>query len=131
MVYGHNMRNGKMFAKMIPYKEKEFFDENPYILLFLEDRLVRLRVVSAYAARAHSSQRQMFFEDREAFEGYVQNVLDQSDHSLKLNLDEVTQLYTFATCSYEWNDTRTYIHAVYWDEAPAPIQQDVAVQAKP
>ena len=121
VIYGHNMRSGKMFAKLNQYKEQEYFEENPYIIVFLEDRILRLRVVSAYPAKAHSSQRQMIFSDRQEFEGYVQNVLNQCEYSITLDPTKVTQLYTFATCSYEWNDTRTYVHAVYYDEVPLEV----------
>lgn len=118
VIYGHNLKNGKMFADLIKYKEKDFFEQNPYVYLFLEDRVLELRIVSAYPAKAHSSQRQMLFGDRAEFESYVQNVLDQCDYSLPIEVDKVSQLFTLATCSYEWNDTRTYVHAVLSNEIP-------------
>lgn len=123
VIYGHNQKNGKMFADLIKYKEKEFFNQNPYVYLFLEDRVLELRVVSAYPTKAHSSQRQMVFGDRKEFESYVQNVLNQCEYSVPLQLDKVSQLFTLATCSYEWNDTRTYVHAVLSNEIP--LEQSV------
>ena len=38
VVYGHNMKNGSMFADLHKYEDRSFFDANPYIYIYLPKR---------------------------------------------------------------------------------------------
>lgn len=116
--YGHNMKNGSMFASLLKYKDAGFFSEHPEILLYTPEETIRLRVISAYAARAESSMRQTAFE-KEELTAYIKRALSLCSFSAKIDASGIDRLYTFATCSYEWNDTRTWVHAVQWFDDPA------------
>ena len=48
VIYGHNMRNGSMFAGLHAYEEKSFFEENPHIYIYTEDAIKVYRVFAAY-----------------------------------------------------------------------------------
>mgnify|MGYP000290788170 CR=1 FL=1 len=37
IIYGHNMKNGTMFAQLLKYKEQDFFENNPYFSIYTPD----------------------------------------------------------------------------------------------
>lgn len=42
VIYGHNMRNGSMFATLHNFEEKEFFDENENVYIYSPDGTIRV-----------------------------------------------------------------------------------------
>ena len=47
-IFGHNMKNGTMFACLLNYSKNGYYEEHPYIYLFTKDVNYRLEVFSAY-----------------------------------------------------------------------------------
>lgn len=109
------MRNGSMFAELTQYKEAEFFKVHPLIVLYTPEKTLRLRVLGAYPARASYKQRETYFAETQDFREFTQNVLDQCEVD-DVKADDISRLYTFATCSYEWYNTRTWVHAIEWED---------------
>ncbi len=48
VLYGHNMKNGTMFAGLHQYEDSQFFEENPYIYIYTEDRILVYEIFAAY-----------------------------------------------------------------------------------
>ena len=48
VIYGHNMRDGSMFADLQNYSGKSFFEDNPYIYIYTEDSVLVYHVFAAY-----------------------------------------------------------------------------------
>lgn len=49
VIYGHNMRNGSMFASLHNFEDEEFFEEYQYIYIYSPDNTVRIyQVFGAY-----------------------------------------------------------------------------------
>ena len=40
-IYGHNMKNGSMFAQLLKYKNDSFYKEHPYFYIYTPDGKVR------------------------------------------------------------------------------------------
>ena len=47
VVYGHNMKNGSMFAGLHKYEDRAFFDSNPYVYIYLPDKALKYRIFAA------------------------------------------------------------------------------------
>ena len=37
VLYGHNMRDGSMFAGLHKYEDSEYFSEHPYVYIYTEE----------------------------------------------------------------------------------------------
>ena len=48
VVFGHNMKSGRMFRTIHQFEVKKFFEENPYIYVYTEDRVLIYEVFAAY-----------------------------------------------------------------------------------
>ena len=117
IIYGHNMRNGGMFHDLINYTEESYFTAHPYILIATPSgETKRLKVISAYVASGNEALRQTRFSGMGEFRSFVQTALDRCPYALDINVADVTHLYTFATCSYQFNGARTLVHAVEVDK---------------
>ncbi len=47
VLYGHNLKNGGMFSSLHNFEDKEFFEENHQIIIYLPDRVITYEVFAA------------------------------------------------------------------------------------
>ncbi len=110
IIYGHHMKNGTMFKDVIKYKDETFFKEHQDIFIYTPEREYHLRPITALYTDASAIRRKTAFESEESFQTYVE---DMTKEGLFLQKPEepVKQLWSFVTCSYEFNDARTILYA--------------------
>lgn len=117
VIYGHNMRNGTMFASLHNYEDPLFFEENPYVYLYLEDG--RTRVYQIFAAYEYSNANlvttfQLLGE--EAYENYLKEIyrLDGMNNNFDEDITVTAEdkIITLQTCVYQKPDLRYLVQAV-------------------
>lgn len=103
IVYGHNMKDGSMFATIDEYNEESFMRKHDTILLYLEDEEISLCPVAAMIGKADAKVREL---------GTGNSLIEFSkDKTLTAGTLPLTygELYVFITCNYSANDYRTYL----------------------
>lgn len=117
VIYGHNMGNGTMFASLHNYEDPQFFEDNPYVYLYLEDG--RVRVYQIFAAYEYSNANlvttfQLLGE--EAYEKYLKEIYELDGMVNNFNEDiEVTAedtIITLETCISQKPNLRYLVQAV-------------------
>lgn len=110
--YGHHMRNGSMFADLVKFREEKFARKHT-IELYTPDKIYHLKAFSAYAKTADTSI-PITFKNQEEKNAYITKLKNRNGvSSIIKNIPKKDEpIYTFATCSYEGHDYRTYVHAV-------------------
>lgn len=116
--YGHHMRNGSMFAELVRFKEKDFFEEHREIILYLPEETMLLRTVGAVVSDSSGVRRRTDFASREELTAYAE-VMTENCPFRELPEEKVESLYSFVTCSYEFEDARTILYAVREPETGA------------
>ena len=48
VIYGHNMKNGSMFAHLHKFEDAKFFEEHPYVFIYTPDRLLVYKIFASY-----------------------------------------------------------------------------------
>lgn len=48
LIYGHNMKNGTMFANLHKFKDETFFNEHRYMFVYLPDEILVYDIFAAY-----------------------------------------------------------------------------------
>lgn len=102
VLYGHNMRDGSMFATLHRFEDKDFFDKHELFYVYTEGRKLTYRVVSAYVGDDAHIMNSHHFTDDSDFEAFEQSVLHP--HSLTQNvredvtLDLSDRLLILSTC---------------------------------
>lgn len=110
IIYGHHMKNGTMFAQLLKFREKSFLKKHNEIMIFMPDRTIHLKVISAYAQKAQNKIPVTFANDKQK-KAYIKNIESMSEQTIKTSRINDSHIYTFVTCSYEGEDNRTYVHA--------------------
>ena len=131
VIYGHNMRNGSMFHDLVRFKEESYFKEHQYGILYTPAETFYLKMVSAYYAAANPLYRTTKFETEAAFEDFFQTMLKTCKYG-ETDTQVPESLFTFITCSYEFSDARTLVHAVEVskEEAEAALNRPAAEKGK-
>ncbi|MEY8354023.1 class B sortase [Lachnospiraceae bacterium 54-53] len=110
ILYGHHMKNGSMFKDIIKYKDETFFKEHQKITVYTPEREYHLRPVTALYTDSSAVRRKTAFETEESFQAYVEE-MTKGGSFLQLPEEPVEQLWSFVTCSYEFDDARTILYA--------------------
>lgn len=120
VIYGHNMKNGTMFAGLHHFEDAEFFDVNPYIYIYTPEGLL---VYEIFAAYEHSSEHLLYnhdFTDEIAFQIYLDEVYDT--RSMNCNIREGVEvsvddrIITLSTCIANKPDKRYLVQGVLLNE---------------
>lgn len=116
VIYGHNMKNGSMFAGLHKYEDKEFLEENPYVYIYLPDRTLKYQI---FAAVVFDDRHIMHSFDYSTPEG-CQRFLDEIkgvrtmesgfDENVEVGTD--SNIITLATCIGGQPDNRWLVEAV-------------------
>lgn len=129
IIYGHNMKNGSMFHDVVRYKEKDYFKEHQYGVLYTPEETIYLKMVSVYYGEANPLYRKTEFQTEEEFKEFYQAMLTACSYAERT--EEVpSTLFTLITCSYEFDNARTFLHAVRMsdEEAQAVLTSDIVVR---
>lgn len=109
--YGHHMKNKTMFADIVKFREEEFFKEHREIILYTPERELHLTTVAALYGDSSGEKRRTKFSTEEEFLTYVDEMTGGCTFR-DIPEGEIRHLYSFATCSYEFEDARTILYAV-------------------
>lgn len=118
ILYGHHMKNGSMFAEIVKFKEKTFFQEHREVILYLPDRELHLKTIAVLYGDASGEKRRTVFSDQESFNRYVDEMTKNCSFR-ELPEGDCEGLYSFVTCSYEFHNARTILYAVREEGADA------------
>ncbi|MCM1558907.1 MAG: sortase [Butyrivibrio sp.] len=117
IIYGHNMRNGTMFADLHKFEDRDFFDENRYIHIYTEGG--EILIYEIFAAYVTDNRHQLMIWSLDTEEGY-QSYLDAiPEHTGKgcnfredIHPTTEDKILTLSTCVYQQNDKRYLVQGV-------------------
>lgn len=120
VIYGHNMKNGTMFAGLHKYEDKDFLKENPYVYIYLPDRTLKYQI---FAAVVFDDRHMMYSFDYSMTEGR-QQFLDEikgvrtmeSSYDENVTVGTDSNIITLATCIGGQPDNRWLVEAVLVDD---------------
>lgn len=117
VAYGHNMKNGSMFANLHKFENPSFFNKHRYFYVYTPDRKLTYEVVSAHNYSSKHIMNSYNFTEDKVFKDYlkfihnprtpVKNVRKKLDH--KLTTDD--RILTLSTC-LSYGDGRYLLQGV-------------------
>lgn len=103
VIYGHNMRDGRMFSDLHSYESQEFFDANRYVYIYTQDNEVL--VYKIFAAYQTGNSHQLFsysYSSNEDVLRYLNNVMTFSYENQTIDrgmeFDGSENILTLSTC---------------------------------
>lgn len=119
VIYGHNMKNGTMFAGLHKFEDKTFFDENQKIIIYTQDG--EMLTYQIYTATAYSDAYLTSAFDPSTSEGmllFIDSIKSGENAGGKQNIREdmkITskdKLLTLSTCIAGQDDKRYLVIGV-------------------
>lgn len=112
IIYGHNFGRTGLFHDIVNYKKEDFWQQNAKITIYTPDREIHLQIIACQVSASKPIYRKTQFADDAEWQSYVQDRLNENRYENTIKAEEITQLYSFITCSYEFDNARTMIHAI-------------------
>jgi len=129
IIYGHNMKNGSMFATLMEYADENFWKEHPVIHLSSLYDETAYEVVAAFYDRVYYKHETCFkfyqfidAEDEEDFNYAIEQFKAKSCYDTGVTPQYGDQLITLVTCSYHEDNGRFVVVA----RAPAKDSEEVS-----
>lgn len=129
VIYGHNMKNGSMFAQLHKYEDPDFFDANREVLIYLPEEVLHYTVFAAYIYDDRHLLYSFDFADPDVYQKYLDSVF--STRNMSTNIDKNTtvtkddQIITLVTCIGSQPNNRLLVQAVLTDRE-AGIEAETA-----
>ena len=112
-IYGHNMKNGCMFAQLLKYKDDSFYKEHPYFYIYTPDGKVRTyEIFSAGVVKDTSDSYIMDYADDAAFQTYIDYIKQQSAYPTSTEVTTASKIVSLSTCTNVRDDERFLVHGV-------------------
>ena len=112
-IYGHNMKNGSMFAQLLKYKDDSFYKEHPYFYIYTPDGKVRTyEIFSAGVVKDTSDSYIMDYADDAAFQTYSDYIKQQSAYPTSAEVTTASKIVSLSTCTNVRDDERFLVHGV-------------------
>ncbi len=121
VMYGHNMKNGSMFADLHKFEDSEYFSEHPYIYVYTEEGLLVYRVFAAHQTSNEHILYSCDFSDGDSYERYLEGIFESRGMNDNIAEDvEVTRndrILTLSTCVSNKPERRYLVQGVLLNEA--------------
>ena len=120
VLYGHNMKNGTMFADLHKFEDINFFDENRYVYIYMPDKALTYEIFGAYIFTDALIPEKYDFNSEQGFKDYLEMVFSVSgatfhnDTVNKMTFDD--KLLTLSTCIPNQERFRWIVQGVLEEE---------------
>ncbi|MDQ0152801.1 sortase B [Moryella indoligenes] len=121
LFYGHHMKNKTMFTAICDFKDERFFQEHSRAYLYTEEKTFILRPIACLYTDAGAEKRRIDFADRMEFDAYV-DAMTAGCSFRDIPAQGVDRLFSFVTCSYEFDNARTILYCCETDAAGHPVK---------
>ena len=112
ILYGHNMKNGSMFASLTSYRDPEYFREHPQFLLCTPEKTYSVEIFSGYSAGVEDEAWRISFDSEEEFADWAAQEKEKSCFESDITPSGTDRIVTLSTCSYEFEEARFVVHGI-------------------
>ncbi len=111
ILYGHNMKDGSMFADISDYLDEDKFLANKEIRIYMKGEVLLYEVFSAFQTEASDENYNVSFSDNDYFYSWVKRVASYSWYYTEVELRPEDRVLMLSTCKGGENNTRTVVFA--------------------
>ncbi|MCL2663778.1 MAG: class B sortase [Oscillospiraceae bacterium] len=109
LIYGHETRAGDMFGVLKNYRNQEFYDANPRILLYTPEKDFTIEIFAGNVVHSVRDHPPLHFENDEEFLNYINQLKRTSVFSTDVQVSPNDRIVSLVTCTYDFDDARLII----------------------
>ena len=121
VLYGHNMRDGSMFAGLHQYEDKGFMKKHEDVTIYLPDAILKYKIFAAYLT---DDKHVLFYYNQGKTEdnrkAYIDDIMDQRTMEASIDtsadVDKNSKILTLSTCHKAGKDHRYLVQAYLVEE---------------
>ena len=110
IIYGHNMKNGSMFAGLKNYSSPSYLVAHPNVYIDLADGTHSYQIFSVYEAPSDSDSYTIGFAPDEQYETFLQTLKGRSAYDTGVTVTKEDYIITLSTCTSH-GEHRYLVHA--------------------
>ena len=108
IIYGHNMKNGSMFANIKKFADHDYFINHPEVYIYLPDGSIN--VYSVYSTKIIEATSDYYLKNID-YASYVANAKSSAKQSREVNTQNAAPLLLLSTCYAPDTTTRSVLFA--------------------
>ena len=108
IIYGHNMKDGSMFAAIEDYVAQSYYDEHPVMYYLTPTQNYRIDLIAGRIVESTLDNYPGYFSNDQEFSNYLNDITSHSFFGTHAGVNTGYQLVTMSTCDYSgnYNDPR-------------------------
>lgn len=110
-IYGHNMKDGSMFATLIRYESQTYYESHPVLHLSTPAQNYELHAFAGIVGDGSYGFVRLSFTDDADFLAYTDAVMSASTFQSEITLQAEDQIVALVTCSYAFTNARYVLFA--------------------
>lgn len=119
MIYGHNMRDGSMFAALHKFEDEDFFNEHDTVVIYTPTQRLTYTIFAAYPRDDAHLMRKFDYSSAEGRQAFLDEIATHTDgHFRDVELTTDSNIITLSTCIGSADDQRYIVQAVLTEAAP-------------
>jgi sortase B len=111
-IYGHNMKDGTMFAKLNKLQEKGVFQENQRFWIYTPEYTYQYDIFSCYVTSVNADIFNSTFTDEQGYRKWIDQAVGSSSYDTGVKPDTNDKIVTLMTCTPAGGNYRMLVHAV-------------------
>lgn len=112
IIYGHNMKDGKMFADLLKYREKSYFKEHNIIYFITPNGVQEYEVIAVCKVKNDDDWYGYTCQtDKESFSNLISHIKDKSLYFTQDEIQYGDYFLTLSTCEYSQTNGRLIVIA--------------------
>lgn len=112
IIYGHNMKDGKMFANLLKYRDKEYCSSHNIINFITPNGVKKYEVVAVCKVKSDDKWYSYTCQtDKESFGNLTSHIKDKSLYQTDKSAEYGDHFLTLSTCEYSQTNGRLIVIA--------------------
>lgn len=116
VIYGHHMKNNKMFGELEKYKSKDFYNNHKIITFTTLEKEYSYEIFAVFKTTVYTKNTFRYyeninFENKKIYNDFINICKDKSLYQTDIEIKDKEKLITLSTCEYSNKNSRLVIVA--------------------
>ena len=106
IIYGHNMKDGSMFASLHNYVDQSYYDAHPVMYISTPAADYKVEIFSCFTCDYDADTYTLSFASEAEYSAFLNKMVSQSNVKTNVAVDSTERIVTLSTCTYEYDNAR-------------------------